>query len=601
MRVALTLLAAVLAPVSLAQELLPEEAPPASAANAEPVPLVLKSAANPPLESLTVDEAVTRLRDEMREIADAALTEAEKREAFHELYERARSLGGASTEYQERPTTAEEAIARLERLFFEVALENAPDEESREQLLEGVPEHLRLEPVQPSTARRKPVFILRDPVAEGNWWGNAKFDAEALALEEILESPEQEPPPPEDSEPEPEEKETAVAVEVLADEKTTVEMHDNATILREIASDDGDLVLFDALHFWAGGAVQYDAYNYSDLFNARNGGSSEDSTATRRAEVIVRATLLDLGEVRLQYDVDSEFWRDLYYRIANPDKNFVLTIGNQNETISQESLLGNKFNAAMEQSAPTSTFASYRGAGVSVARWFAKKEGEAFLGLVSPSETAITTAFGIYGQDIENTTDTDLAATGRITWGRLRQQGDGLHLGLSGTYRDGEFDRINPRPELAEADRIVLARFDADRAAVLGFEALYTKGSLHASSEFYLADYSGGDIDAQGYGGFAEVGYYLTGQERTYRPQWGLWAPLQVGARNIFEVFGRFSYTYGNSDAQASNDLGVITVGGSWYRHKFRTSINLLYSATENDVNGEDDGFAASLRVQYLF
>ena len=74
-----------------------------------------------------------------------------------------------------------------------------------------------------------------------------------------------------------------------------------------------------------------------------------------------------------------------------------------------------------------------------------------------------------------------------------------------------------------------------------------------------------------------------------------------MGARNIFEVFGRVSYTYGDSDDSDSNDLSMVTVGGSWYRYKFRTSLNLLYGAVDRDVEDQDTGFGASVRVQYLF
>ncbi len=570
-------------------------------------PLVLREAGNETPPQPTVDDAIEQLRREMREIADAALTEAERADAYRELYERNAPIfrRDSTPAPAETALTVDTVVQQLETLIFEVALDAAPDEAARQRVLDDAPRHLMLEPHRPvsSVDRRPvtPVFILRDPEAEGDWWGDARVDAEALALDEVTESPEEQLEAAVENLDKEDKEDTAVAVEVLVDEKTTVELHDTATILREVESDAGDLVLFDALHVWAGGAVQFDAYSFDDVFNANNGGESKDSTSTRRAEVIVRSTLLDFGEIRLQYDLDGDFWRDLYYRWADTERDFVLTVGNQTEPMSQERILGNKFNAAMEASAPSSTFANYRGLGVSVNKWLLSSGDEPFLGLLTKPETAVTAAFGIFGEDIENTNDTDLAATGRLTWGRLGTDGVGLHLGLSGTYRDGEFDRINPRPELAEADRIILAAFDADRAAVLGFEALYTKGSLHASSEWYLADYHGGEIDGQGFGGFFEVGYYLTGQERRYRPKWGLWAPLQVGARNIFEVFGRVSYTYGDADEQSSNDLGMITLGGSWYRHKFRTSINLLYGSTDNQIGGEDSGFGASMRVQYLF
>lgn len=567
-------------------------------------PLITREAGKPPSGTDPVEQVIARLRAEMQDIARAALTEAERRDAYRELYDRnALVLGRESSERPgELPKTVEEAVNKLETLIFEVALENAPDDKARNDLLANRPEHLELEPDRPDHSgekRAEPVFILRDPEATGDWWGDARVDTESLALDESLESS---PEPLQGADEEAEdEQEQKVAVEALADEKVTVEMHDDATILREVETSRGDLVLFDALHLWIGGAVQYDMQTYSDLLNARRGGGSESNTLVRRGEVILRSTLFDLGEMKWQYDLDSNVWRDLYYRRVDSERARIFTIGNQTEPMSQENLLGNKFNAAMELAAPTSAFGNYKGLGATLNNWFVREKGETFLGIGSRSETYIATAIGAFGEDLENTNDTDLALTGRVTWGRLREDGSGLHLGISGTARGGEFDRIAPRPELAESDRILLARFDADSAAVLGVETLYNKGSMHASSELYLADYRGGDEDARGFGGFLEVGYYLTGQQRLYRPKWGLWAPLQVGARNIFEVFARFSYTWGKSDDAPSNDLRMVTIGGSWYRHKFRTSMNLLYGTTGRDIEDEDGGFGASMRVQYLF
>ncbi len=601
MRVSLILLLC-LAPMVSAQVLRSQENPAAEPAADPTLPLVLKDAANPEPGPRTVDEAITLLRQQMRDIAESSLSAAEQRDAYHALYQEALYLRGADGRYTgEPPDSVDEAVDKLERLFFEVALDTAPTEVTREQLIAGAPEHLQLEPVRPSSVKRKPIFILRDPAAEGNWWGEATFDTEALALEEVPESPEERLEPAEENlEQEEAEPEEQVAVEVLADEQTTVAMHDDQTILRNVTGESGDVVLFDRLHVWVGGGVQYDAYSYEDLLNARSDGNSESDTAVRRAEVIVRSTLNLGGEVKAQYDLESNIWRDLYFRRVDEERAYTLTLGNVLEPMSQENLLGNKFNAPMERSAPTSVFGGWRGLGVRYNKWFDLSPGDTYLLFSDASQTVVTTSIGLFGEDLENTNDTDVALTGRVTFGRERY-GGGLHTGLSFTLREGEFDRIDPRPEIQETDRLVLARFNADRAGIVGIEALFSRGSLHISSEAYVANYQGGQEDATGYGGFVEVGYYLTGEVRAYRPEWGLWAPLQVGARNIFEVFARGSFTYGEADDDPDNHLRSLTVGGSWYRHKIRTSINFVYSETDKPLAGEDTGFGATMRVQYLF
>ena len=483
-------------------------------------------------------------------------------------------------------------MQKLERLIYEAALEAAPDEASRESLSAGP-----LEQSEPQT--RQPVLIAPRSTREKiTLTPHAEQSPTRAHIDD--KSPDNAAQPKNPTAPA-DDAEKAVQVAVLANEKTTLEMHDDVSILRDVESESGELVLFDALHVWAGGAVQLDAYGYDDLFNAKQGGDSSDGTATRRAEVIVRSTLYHLGEFKLQYDVEGEFWRDLYFRVIDEERNMTVTVGNQKEPFSQENLLGNKFTAAMEESAPTSIFAPARGLGVRVNKWFDRSPDNQVFQFDNQSTSYITTSFGIFGEDFENTSDTDLAMTGRLTVGRGELGKNGIHFGVSASYRDGDFSSINPRPELNQADRINLASFDADRTALLGLEALYTHGSLHASSELYLADFHGGDVDANGYGGFIEVGYYLTGQVRDYRPQWGLWAPLNVGAHSVFELTGRISYTYGDSDDDASNDLRMITLGANWYYRNIRASLSLFHGETDRDINEENSGTGAAARLQYLF
>ncbi len=59
------------------------------------------------------------------------------------------------------------------------------------------------------------------------------------------------------------------------------------------------------------------------------------------------------------------------------------------------------------------------------------------------------------------------AIPGRVTAGRERD-GKGIHVGLSASYREGEFDRVSFRPEVQEADRIVLSQPRADTLGIVG-------------------------------------------------------------------------------------------------------------------------------------
>jgi phosphate-selective porin len=239
--------------------------------------------------------------------------------------------------------------------------------------------------------------------------------------------------------------------------------------------------------------------------------------------------------------------------------------------------------------------------GVRYNRWLDLSPEQRVLDVWNSNQTYVTASLGLYTKDIDSSHDTDWAVSGRVTGGAQREDNSGLHLGISGSYRQGEFERIAPRPELHEASRVTLASFQADQQAVVGLEAMYSRGSLHGQAEFYYSDYRGGRADAEGFGGYLQAGWFFGGYERAYRARWGLWAPLNTRSRHVFEVFARASYTRGETNRDTWNDLRILTVGGSWYYRQFRASLNLLAAGTRRDVSGENIGNAVTARLQYLF
>ena len=150
-------------------------------------------------------------------------------------------------------------------------------------------------------------------------------------------------------------------------------------------------------------------------------------------------------------------------------------------------------------------------------------------------------------------------------------------------------------------NRITLAQPDADTQAMVGLEGVFGIGSLHSQAELFYSDYSGGEVNAEGWGGYGQVGWLFGGARRVYRPDWGVWAPINGANRQVFEVFGRFSLTHGNDDVNSSNNLSLLTVGGNWYYRKFRVSTNLILADTKRDINDESSGHTIALRLQYLF
>lgn len=536
------------------------------------------------------------LLERVREVLKSPLSAEQKQRVIEELLadypqllELERDGGPASRR------TPDEVEAHLELLIIREAALLAPTPESEARVLNRLE---RDQPPEPPLiaplGQRGEVVVNPVPQAEETL-EPVEMDSEHREVpktRESAKSPAVEEKPP---------LKKAVKVRVLADDQVTEEMHDDTTVLSQVEDRAGDQQMSEKRHLWAGGALQYDAHWTDGVFGLKDGGDGETDTSTRRAEAIVRAGLFEQGEVKLQYDLDGELWRDLYWRWVAREMHTIITVGNQKEPLGMDYLMGNKFDSPMERSAPSNAFGSFRGQGVRLNRWWNLEGHHPLMNLGKARQSAITATVGVFTEGLDSSKDTDLALTGRLTYGWQRSEETGFHMAVAATARDGEFSQIATRPEWHSSDQVTLASLEADRQYALAFEGMYVHGPLYGRAELYLSDYRGGDVGGEGLGAYVQAGWMITGEEREYRPRWGLLAPVRPKSRHAFELFGRLSYTWADGDEQAWNSLGIATLGGNWYYRKFRGSLNLLLGGTRNDVQGEDAGVALTARIQYLF
>jgi phosphate-selective porin OprO/OprP len=581
------LIFAIVSPLSVSQEL-PEK--PASKPQANP-PLIMRDAARKPApHAQELVDLVQRLHQEMREVAASDISAARKREHLIKVMEEHPDIFRAASIDIEGQLALDSAVTHLETMFFEVAADDSPTPQSKQLVLETAPRRLDLEHGQslliaPEEKPGELEMKSSEPIQSTPATVVADGDTTTAAATEDREAA----------------KKDKVEVKILASETVTAEMHDDATVLRDVKDDSGGLVL-GPLHLWMGGDMQFDSYYFDDVFNHSNEGDSETESDTRRAELVLRGSVFEAAEVKAQYDFESKVVRDLYWRWVSKSTASSVTVGNQKEPMGIDFLMSSKFLTAMERSAPSSAFKKARSQGVRYNHWFELAGDDRLLDIWQGDKTYMTTSIGIFGEDFEDTNNTDWAITGRLTGGSQDAANNrGMHIGFSASYRDGEFDSISARPEIQQADNIKLASMDADRQAILTGEMMYSLGSLSLQAELYFSDYRGGDIDATGWGGYGLASWMFDGHQRTYRPSQGLWGPISTGDAHIFEVFARTSYTHGNDDVNSSNSLGLLTLGGSWYHGRYRGSANLILAGTKRDLDGEDSGTAVSLRFQFLF
>lgn len=396
----------------------------------------------------------------------------------------------------------------------------------------------------------------------------------------------------------------SISVQTLLDDGTTADMHDDSTVLRDIGVgtvDDRGVLIFDTLRFWAGGAVQYDYYNIDGIYTNLSDKNSQEGASFRRLEGVFRSRIADWGEAKAQYDFNEGIFRDLYLRwvSALTDTPTTVTLGNQKEPMGLDYLSGTKFGLAQERSAPTHAFGSRRGLGLRLHRSFKLKPSERRFEYWEEDSTFMTTSVGIFTKDIEDSNDTDLSITGRITAGRAREK-SGQHLGLSLSYREGDFFRISMRPEIRQADRVTLARPEANTASIVALEGALNQGRLQAQAEAFAASYRGRN-DGVGGGAYFQAGWFLTDNSRVYLPRWGTIRSGVTGERLAADIFGRISHTFGEDDFSGSNAYTSLTVGSNIYYRKLRASINVLYGSSRDSINEEDQGLAFNVRAQYIF
>ena len=282
-----------------------------------------------------------------------------------------------------------------------------------------------------------------------------------------------------------------------------------------------------------------------------------------------------------------------------PEIPLTITVGNQKEPLGLDYLQGNKFGMAQERALPVEAFGPRRSMGVRLHKAFRLTPEERRFSYWQDDAAYLTTSLGIFTEDIERTNDTDLAVTGRVTAGRERDN-TGLHVGVAMSYREGEFDRISPRPETRHGDRIPLARPDANTQGILGLEGIYQRGRFTLQSEIMGTDYAG-RVDGHGYGAYVQGNWFLTQDSRSYNSRWGILAPHSPTGRYSVSLFARLSHARGDDDINGWNAFRALTLGTDFYYRRLRASLNLFYGDAREEINEQDEGGGFNLRFQYIF
>lgn len=263
---------------------------------------------------------------------------------------------------------------------------------------------------------------------------------------------------------------------------------------------------------------------------------------------------------------------------------WLLSVGNQNQFQSLDELTGDTSGSVMERAAFTDAFNFERRLGVA-----AQYEKAAWLlqaGLFSDDITALSNdSDGEDGGDENNSYGLD----GRVVY--APKLGDTQwHFGGSAHWRDlkrvgdaGTRYRQRPFVHTSNTRLIGTSTLDVTDEAHYGLEAGFVRGRLHGAAETHWlrSDIAAGP-DAEFFGGYAELGWFLTEDTRGYKS--GIFdrakprKPLGGGGLGAVQVNARYDYLDLNSGAIVGGRQDAWIAALIWQPVEYlRLNVNYAY------------------------
>jgi len=262
----------------------------------------------------------------------------------------------------------------------------------------------------------------------------------------------------------------------------------------------------------------------------------------------------------------------------------LLSIGNQNQFQSLDELTGDTSGSVMERAAFTDAFNFERRLGIA-----AQYEKAAWLlqaGLFADDITALSNdSDGEDGGDENNSYGLD----GRLVY--APEIGDTqLHFGGSAHWRDlkrvgdaGTRYRQRPFVHTSNTRLIGTSTLDVKDEAHYGLEAAFVRGRLHGAAETHWlrSDLATGP-DAEFFGGYAELGWFLTDDTRGYKG--GIFdrakprKPLGGGGLGAVQVNARYDYLDLNDGAIVGGRQDAWIAALIWQPVEYlRFNVNYAY------------------------
>jgi phosphate-selective porin OprO/OprP len=414
---------------------------------------------------------------------------------------------------------------------------------------------------------------------------------------------------------------TAAAAPAKAEEKDAAHVKLGEKGL-EIESSDGNFKMK------VGGRIQVDSQvNWND--NGPPGTDLANGVGFRRARIYTEGIMLKDYEYRFEYDFarnngGSQGITDAYLKYIH-FKPFALTIGQQNEGKSMESVMSNNYLTFIERSLPNNAFleqgpnSKYQ-LGI-MAETFDKvfdlpytlrggltTESVGAPGPGNSSDNSQGTSNSPGGTNANGTNinrnafsgDTSYQIVGRGTLLPYKDQdGNLIHTGVWGSWRsvnnnynkdgtvrtggwayqsqpDTDVDRTNwiNTGNLTHGVKGQKGWQEVDNIAMFGTELAGVVGPAHMEAEYMQAQISGHGYSSEDTlrGFYVSGGWFLTGERRPYDEKKGTWNRLTPKSNFLFgdgwgawEVAARYDLMDMNTKNINGGSIDAFTLGVNWY------------------------------------
>lgn len=230
-----------------------------------------------------------------------------------------------------------------------------------------------------------------------------------------------------------------------------------------------------------------------------------------------------------------------------------------------------------------------------------------------------TAKAGLFKGSISDDGQGALTLAARATYGGKFDNGKWL---IGGSVRNRTTDgqlRYRQRPHVHKSDRFVdTGKVGNGDDFFYGAEAAIQVGSFHGAAEygFLSAKEAGmGGSNATLGGGYAEIGYFLTGESRPLKLNKGAWdrpkvsRPVQEGGLGAVAINARYDMLDLSNDGLLGGEQDTWILGVNWYLNRHtRVMANYSHSSIDNafDVaaNGSDgknsvDAFGMRFQVDW--